>query len=116
MVENLAAPVHSGTMGPLVLSPRGPIMPRPLPVPIREAISRRRRQVQSASEIAASLGVPVSTVYRLLQRFRREGWDGIRPGYRSPAAESVPPDVAQAPLALRREHPTRGAAMIRVHL
>jgi transposase len=91
-------------------------MPRSLPVPIREAIFRRWHQAQSASEIAASLGVPVSTVYRLLQRFRREGAEGIVPGYRSPAAEMVPSDVVQAALALRREHPTWGAAMIRVHL
>lgn len=91
-------------------------MPRPLPVPIREAIFRRWQQAQSAPEIAASLGVPVSTVYRFLQRFRRDGAEGIVPGYRSPAADIVPSDVVQAALALRREHPTWGAAMIRVHL
>jgi transposase len=91
-------------------------MSRPLPVPVREAIFRCWRQQQSASEIAAALEVPVSTVYRLLQRFRRDGSDGIAPGYRNRAADIVPPDAVQAALALRREHPTWGAAMIRVHL
>jgi transposase len=91
-------------------------MPRPLAVPVREAIFRRWQEAQSASEIAGALGVPVSTVYRLLRRFRRDGSDGIVPGYRNPAADLVPPDAVQAALALRREHPTWGAAMIRVHL
>ncbi len=91
-------------------------MPRPIPVPVRETIFRLWQRGHQAPRIAASLGVPGSTVDRLLQRFRRDGSAGIPPGYRNPVADTAPPDAVRAALDLRREHPTWGAALIRVQL
>jgi transposase len=91
-------------------------MPRPIPVPVRETIFRLWQRGQDAPQIAASLGLPGSTVYRLLRRFRRDGAAGIPPDYRHPAADAAPPDAVRAALDLRREHPTWGAALIRVQL
>ncbi|MBV8317731.1 MAG: helix-turn-helix domain-containing protein [Planctomycetaceae bacterium] len=91
-------------------------MPRPLPLPIREMMFRLWQQGHQAPQIAAALGLSRATAYRLLQRFRREGSEGIPPGYRHPAADAPPPDGVRAALELRRAHPTWGAALIRVQL
>ena len=92
-------------------------MPRPTPVPIRQAAFRLWQQGRPTHEIAASLGLPRSTVRRLLARFRRSGLAGLVPSYGRPAtAPDQPPAAVQAALRLRREHPTWGAGLIRVHL
>jgi transposase len=91
-------------------------MPRPIPVPVRQVMFRLWQRGVGAPEIAASLGVPCSTVSRMLQRFRREGGAAIPPSYRSPADDFMPPENVQAAIALRREHPTWGAEFIRVQL
>src|SRR4051812_44979191 len=96
--------------------PRGPTMPRPTPVPVRQAMFRLWQRGLDAPQIAASLRVPCATVYRLLQRFRRDGAAAIPPGYRLPADDITPPEIVQAALDLRREHPTWGAEFIRVVL
>lgn len=91
-------------------------MPRPLPVPVRQAIFRLWNQGRQAPQIAASLGVPGSTVYRLIQRFRRDGSAGIPPSYHNPSAGAAPSDVVKEALDLRREHPTWGSEWIRIQL
>jgi transposase len=92
-------------------------MPRPIPVSIRQAIFQLAQHGQETSHIAAELGLARSTVRRLLGRFRRQGPEGIAAGYRrSPIVEAAPSDIEQAALRLRREHPTWGAGLIRVHL
>ena len=55
------------------------IMPRPIPVPIRQAMFRLWQKGRSARQIAESLGLPCSTVRRLLLRFRLHGTDGLSP-------------------------------------
>ena len=87
-------------------------MPRPLPVPVRQALFRLWQQGVEASQIAAALGIPCSTVYRMLQRFRHEGAAAIPPGYHYRADELTPPEVIRDALDLRREHPTWGAEVI----
>src|SRR5512135_1086939 len=99
------------------MSLRGSTMPRPIPVPLRQAMFRLWQQGQRTGQIAAALGLPCSTIRRLLGRFRRDGRDGIVPDYHRPSAvAATPPDVARAALRVRREHPTWGAGLIRVHL
>src|SRR5262245_28373829 len=101
----------------MVRSLRGATMPRPIPVPVRQALFRLWQQGQHTGAIAASLDLPRSTVRRLLGRFRRQGVEGIAPDYhRPPGIEAAPSDVAEAALRLRREHPTWGAGLVRVHL
>jgi transposase len=92
-------------------------MPRPIPVPIRQAMFRLWQQGCGTRQIVTSLGLPCSTVRRLLQRFRRNGSDGIPPDYRyRSATEAAPSEMVQTAVRLRREHPTWGAGLIRVQL
>jgi len=101
----------------MVDSPRGTTMPRPIPVPVRQAIHRLWQQGQQTGQIAASLGLPSSTVRRLLGRFRSRGAEAIAPDYRRPPVVAVPlPDATETALRLRRQHPTWGAGVIRVQL
>jgi hypothetical protein len=92
-------------------------MPPPIPVPIRQAIFRLWPQGCGTRQIVASTGLPSPTVRRLLRRFRHRGRDGILPDYRGPAATAAePPEVVQAAVRPRRDHPTWGAGLIRVPL
>jgi len=96
---------------------RGLTMPRPIPVPIRQAMFRLWQLGQATRQIATSLGLPSSTVRRFLQRFRRRGIDGIPPDYHHLAAsEAVPSEMMRTAVRLRQEHPTWGAGLIRVQL
>src|ERR1700679_4228733 len=86
------------------------IMPRPIPVPIRQAMFRLWQKGRSARQIAESLGLPCSTVRRLLQRFRLPGAAGPSPDYWHPSVpQAVPSELLQTAMSLRREHPTWGA-------
>jgi transposase len=64
---------------------RGFIMPRPIPVPIRQSMFRLWKKGYGTRQIAESLGLPCSTVRRLLQRFRLHGIDSIPPDYWHPS-------------------------------
>jgi transposase len=92
-------------------------MPRPVPVPVRQAMFRLWQQGHATHQIATSLDLPASTVRRFLQRFRRRGIDGIPADYHHRAAgETVPSEMMQTAVRLRQEHPTWGAGLIRVQL
>jgi transposase len=92
-------------------------MPHPIPVPVRQVMFRLWQQGQAALQIATSLELPLSTVRRLLQRFRRRGIDGIPADYHHPAvSKTVPSEMMQTAVRLRQEHPTWGAGLIRVQL
>ena len=118
--SGLIAPRHRYTVGMVVswkCFRRGFIMPRPIPVPIRQAMFRLWKKGRATRQIAESLGLPRSTVRRLLQRFRLHGTDGLSPDYWHPSvAEAVPSEPLEAAMSLRREHPTWGAGLIRVQL
>src|SRR6185437_727802 len=101
----------------MVMLLRGLTMPRPIPVPIRQAMFRLWQQGCGTRPIVASLGLPCSTVRRLLQRFRHRGRDGIPPDYRYRSAiAAAPSELVQTAVELRREPPTWGAGLIRVQL
>src|SRR5262249_46412134 len=96
---------------------RGLTMPRPIAVPIRQTLFRPWKQGCGTRQIVASLGLPGSTVRRLLRRFRLRDRDGISPDYRYRSATFTAPfEMVQTAVQLRREHPTWGAGLIRSRL
>jgi transposase len=96
---------------------RGCTMPRPIPVPVRRTVIRLWEQGRTPAQIAEALGVPRPTVHRLIRRFRRRGAAGLAPDYRrAPDREGAPSDLMNAVWRARREHPTWGAPLIRLHL
>jgi hypothetical protein len=93
-------------------------MPHPTPLPLRQVIRQRAEQGQGIAEIAAALDLVPRTVRHLLQRIRMRGQEGLAPSYacsRDMGIYQVRNFLEQA-LALRREHPTWGAGLIRVFL
>ena len=92
-------------------------MPAALPVPLREQMARLHEQGHLLVDIAQQLNVRYSTLCCWWRRYCKEGEAGLRPHYercgpRGPRA----PELQQAALALKREHPTWGAGRIRVEL
>jgi transposase len=92
-------------------------MPRPIPVPVRHTLIRLWQQGRAPAQIAQTLAVPCSTVRRLIRRFRQRGHAGLDPDYRqAPDLAASASALVQAVVRSRREHPTWGAALIRVEL
>lgn len=93
-------------------------MPRPLPLPLRQAIWQRFQAGQDSPTIAAALDLEPRTVRRLVGRFRQTGTSAMGPSYdRCGAATPKPAEsLLQAALGLRRQHPTWGAGLIHVML
>ena len=93
-------------------------MPRPVPVPLRLALWRRHLDGQDGPTIARALGLAPLTVRRLIHRLRQEGQPAVIPRYDrgGAATPKCPESVVQTALALRREHPSWGAGLIRVML
>jgi len=94
-------------------------MPRAVPVPVRQAILRRRQQGQEPQRIAAALHVPLSTVRHLLHRLPADATDEqLRPAWhrcgRRRADRQQP--LVDLTIELRREHPRWGAGRIRIAL
>lgn len=92
-------------------------MPAALPLAVRRVIQRRVARGQTAARIAVDLQLATSTVRDLVRRCRTQ------PEHLAPDYEHCgrPPDPARQPLvdatlALRREHPSWGAGLIRLHL
>jgi hypothetical protein len=93
-------------------------MPRPIPVPVRQAIWRRSQGGQDAPTIAAALGLATRTVRKLIRRFRRGGPTALAPSYDRCGAGTpkLPEPIVHAAVDLRRGHPSWGAGLIRVML
>src|SRR4051794_40227503 len=91
-------------------------MPRPVPLPIRQAIWDRHQQGASSGELAVAFNLPPRTVRGLLQR-GRQGPEALEPARPGPGADPKPEHPARVPaVLLRREHPAWGAGLIRVML
>ena len=54
-------------------------LPRPLPVPVHQAIWRRYQDGQDGPTIAAALGLAPRTVRKLIRRFRQQGKAAVMP-------------------------------------
>jgi transposase len=98
--------------------PRGPPMPRPLPLPVRQAIWQRCQRGQTVMTIAHALGLAPRTVRHLVHRFQLRGAGAVAPsyGHGSVTSSDSGDEVRQEALALRQQHPTWGAGLIRVML
>src|SRR5262245_1913837 len=97
---------------------RGLLMPLPTPVPLRQAVWQRQQGQQPTTVIAQDLGLPLRTIRRLRQRFRDHGSAALPPSYdacgrpRTQAYQALHDEA----VALRKEHPTWGAGLLRVFL
>jgi transposase len=89
-----------------------------LPFPFREQIAQRHQQGEPLTAIAAGLNVPYRTVRQWWRRFRDEGAAGLQTHYQNcgPKGPKTAPAIHTAALAMKREHPTWGAGLIRVQL
>jgi transposase len=93
-------------------------MPRPLPLPIRQAIWQRHQRGQDVMMIAHALSLTPRTVRHLVRRFHLRGDRALAPSYRHGSATSSDfgDAMRQEVLALRQQHPTWGAGLIGVIL
>jgi hypothetical protein len=98
--------------------PEDPAMPKPVPIPVRRKLLQRAQQGESTASLAAAFGLAPRTVRHLRKRFRDRGPDGVTPDYRAPRRlpQAYPGQVREPALALRRQHPSWGAVLIRVAL
>src|SRR4029078_7967000 len=94
------------------------LMPRALPLPLREQVIDLRCQGHSPAAVAHALHVKERTVRHLWGRYQQRGRAGLETGYgRSgrPACR-FPAELVEAALALKRQHPRWGAGFIRIEL
>jgi transposase len=93
-------------------------MPQPLPFALRQELVRRHQQGETLGALAESMQIPPATVRNWWQRFRREGEAGLQTRYQrcGPQGPKAGPAVHQAALAMKREHSTWGAGLIRLEL
>jgi hypothetical protein len=93
-------------------------MPKPVPLPVRRKLFQRDRQGETTASLASALGLAPRTVRHLRKRFRDRGPDGVPPDYHAPRQlpHAFSPEIREAALGLRREHPTWGAVLIWVAL
>lgn len=93
-------------------------MPAALPFARRQQIIARHQQGESLRQIAQQLQLPPSTVRDWWLRFRDQGEAGLQTHYDrcGPKGTKTAPVLHQAVLALRREHPSWGAGLIRLEV
>ena len=93
-------------------------MPQAVPQPVREEIVRRRQAGERLTHIAAALQMSYRTVRGLWRRFRQRGPAGLAPDYAQcgPQRPHFDRSLQEVALALKRDHPSWGAGMIRVQL
>lgn len=88
-------------------------MPRPIPVPVRQAILRGSQKGDSVSTLAARFKVAPRTVRHLLRRLQDP--DTLTPHYeRCGRHEAAPSALIEEALRLRQQHSRWGAGLIRV--
>jgi hypothetical protein len=88
-------------------------MPRAVPVPLRRRAFELADQGRTVADIACLLGLAPRTLRRLFAQRDRLQADGLQPAYSRCGRK---PQVCQAAMDLRREHPTWGAPYIYVVL
>jgi Homeodomain-like domain len=93
-------------------------MPKSVPVPVRQKLWERASRGESVNALADAFGLSPRTIRHLLKRCRDRGEIGLIPADRAPKSpdHAHPEAIRQAVLALRRDHPTWGAQLIRVML
>jgi transposase InsO family protein len=73
---------------------------------------------QAKSDLAFAYGVSRKTIYKWLNRFKHESWDGLRERARAPHAHpnASDPEIVRRIVELRAEHPFWGAPKLRQKL
>jgi transposase len=94
------------------------MMPRALPLPVRQQIVWRHQQGETLKQIALSAGIAYRTVLGCWRRYRDQGPDGLTIHYDrcGPQGPKFPKEQIEAALALKRAHPRWGAGLIRLQL
>jgi transposase len=97
---------------------RMPLMPAPIPIPVRQAIFQRWQKGESVASLAKDFQLCERTVRHLVRRFVERGQSGVIPDYARCATKTAPTDGAtfQKVVQMRQQHPTWGAGLIRVFL
>jgi hypothetical protein len=91
-------------------------MPRPTPMPIRQAMWAAAQAGEAVASLAARLDTPQRTVRRLLRSFRSSERPAA-PAYRAgPRDPRWPAEMVDHALCLRQLHPGWGAGMLQVQL
>ena len=72
----------------------------------------------SVSELARRRGISRQNAWKWIERFKQEGWDGLKDRSRAPQvqANAVAPEMEQRILELKAEHPLWGAPKIHTKL
>lgn len=94
-------------------------MGRAISVPERQVILQRTGRGDPANAIAEDLGLKPDTVRRLIIRFNQAGAAGINPDYSrcgTNQTRRADADLLTTAMAMRCQHPTWGAGIIRVIL
>src|SRR5262245_23574416 len=101
LAENPATRFGHPGADDIIMSPRlgglrhpgAPSMPAPVPLPIRQAMWRRRSRGATATELSQAFGIPARTVRGLLRRWRDRGESAVAPDYarRRPTPEAGDP-------------------------
>jgi hypothetical protein len=93
--------------------PAGAPTTAPMNEPMR-FITDRERELYSMVELCERYGVSRKTGYKWVERYEREGLDGLREQSRAPhhCPHRMAADVATAICAARRQHPSWGSAKL----
>lgn len=85
-------------------------MPRPIPLATRLAVVTLRKRHYSMPEIASRLGVSLSSVKNIMDRYQKLGEAGLGADYSNcgPPTERFPPLTVRYYTALKRWHPSWG--------
>jgi hypothetical protein len=93
-------------------------MPQPIPRAMRERIVARRERGESVSQVVQAEGVSGRSVRRINRAWQLQGPCGLLTRYRAsaPRAVTFSPRLYRRAVAMKRQHPTWGAGLIRVEL
>lgn len=96
----------------------GSLMPRSVPLVVRQAIFQRWQKGVPVSTLAEEMDLSERTVRNLVRRFVQRGQQGLSADYARCATKAAPKSgvAFQRAMQMRQEHPSWGAGLIRVLL
>lgn len=96
----------------------GSLMPRSVPVIVRQAMFQRWQKGVPVSTLAEEMGLSERTVRNLVRRFVQRGKQGLQVDYARCATKAPPKSSVafQTAIQMRQQHPSWGAGLIRILL
>lgn len=93
-------------------------MPEPIPLALRHQIVSRHLKGQPLSTIAREIGRSESGVRKIFERYKRGGFEALKPDYHNcgPQTHRSDPLIVRAACWLKRRHPDWGAPYIQMRL